>query len=243
VTNPPLEYRVLDVVNLNVCYGPLHVLWDVSLTVAEGEIVALLGSNGAGKTTTLKTIQGLLRPSSGQVCFVGESVHNLELHRVVASGLCLVPEDRLLFPEMTVLDNLELGAFPTAARQERRVTLDWVYQLFPAVSRRAKQKVKTLSGGEQQMVAIGRALMAKPKLLLLDEPSLGLAPLVVTELFRTVKQINRQGISVLLVEQDVKKSLELAHRAYVLETGKIIQEGSGVHLLNDPRVREAYLGV
>jgi branched-chain amino acid transport system ATP-binding protein len=234
---------VLDVVNLNVCYGPLHVLWDVSLTVAEGEIVALLGSNGAGKTTTLKTIQGLLHPSSGQVRFMGESVHNRELHRVVGSGLCLVPEDRLLFPEMTVLDNLELGAFPTGARRERQDTLDWVYQLFPAVFRHAKQKVKTLSGGEQQMVAIGRALMGKPKLLLLDEPSLGLAPLVVAELFRTVKQINRQGISVLLVEQNVKKSLELAHRAYVLETGKIIQEGPGAELLHDPRVREAYLGV
>jgi branched-chain amino acid transport system ATP-binding protein len=234
---------VLDVVNLNVHYGPLHVLWDVSLTVKEREIVALLGSNGAGKTTTLKTIQGLLRPSSGRVHFMGERVHQLALHHVVARGLCLVPEDRLLFPEMTVLDNLELGAFPAGARQERQDTLDWVYQLFPPVSRRAKQKVKTLSGGEQQMVAIGRALMAKPKLLLLDEPSLGLAPLVVAELFRTVKQINRQGISVLLVEQNVKKSLELAHRAYVLETGKVIQEGQGRDLLNDPRVREAYLGV
>jgi branched-chain amino acid transport system ATP-binding protein len=234
---------VLDVVNLNVSYGPLHVLWDVSLTVKEREIVALLGSNGAGKTTTLKTIQGLLRPSSGHVHFMGESVHQLALHHVVAHGLCLVPEDRLLFPEMTVLDNLELGAFPSGARRERQDTLDWVYQLFPPVSRRAKQKVKTLSGGEQQMVAIGRALMAKPKLLLLDEPSLGLAPLVVAELFRTVKQINRQGISVLLVEQNVKKSLELAHRAYVLETGKVIQEGQARDLLNDPRVREAYLGV
>jgi branched-chain amino acid transport system ATP-binding protein len=234
---------VLDVVKLNVHYGPLHVLWDVSLTVKEREIVALLGSNGAGKTTTLKTIQGLLRPSSGQVHFMGESVHQLASHQVVGRGLSLVPEDRLLFPEMTVLDNLELGAFPAGARQERQHTLDWVYQLFPPVFRRAKQKVKTLSGGEQQMVAIGRALMAKPKLLLLDEPSLGLAPLVVAELFRTVKQINRQGISVLLVEQNVKKSLELAHRAYVLETGKVIQEGPGRDLLNDPRVREAYLGV
>ena len=234
---------MLDVVNLNVSYGPLHVLWDVSLTVKEGEIVALLGSNGAGKTTTLKTIQGLLRPSSGQVRFMGESVHQLALHHVVARGLCLVPEDRMLFPEMTVFDNLELGAFPAGARQERQDTLDWVYQLFPPVSRCAKQKVKTLSGGEQQMVAIGRALMAKPKLLLLDEPSLGLAPLVVAELFRTVKQINSQGISVLLVEQNVKKSLELAHRAYVLETGKVSQEGPGRDLLNDPRVREAYLGL
>ncbi len=234
---------MLDVVNLNVSYGPLHVLWDVSLTVKEREIVALLGSNGAGKTTTLKTIQGLLRPSSGQVHFMGESVHQLASHQVVARGLSLVPEDRLLFPEMTVLDNLELGAFPAGARQKRQDTLDWVYQLFPPVFHRAKQKVKTLSGGEQQMVAIGRALMAKPKLLLLDEPSLGLAPLVVAELFRTVKQINRQGISVLLVEQNVKKSLELAHRAYVLETGKVIQDGPARDLLNDPRVREAYLGV
>ncbi|MGO9567670.1 MAG: ABC transporter ATP-binding protein [Desulfomonilaceae bacterium] len=234
---------MLDVVNLNVHYGPLHVLWDVSLRVKEREIVALLGSNGAGKTTALKTIQGLLRPSSGQVHYMGESVHQFALHHVVARGLCLVPEDRLLFPEMTVLDNLELGAFPAGARQERQNTLDWVYQLFPPVFRRAKQKVKTLSGGEQQMVAIGRALMAKPKLLLLDEPSLGLAPLVVAELFRTVKQINLQGISVLLVEQNVKQSLELAHRAYVLETGKVIQEGPGRDLLNDPRVREAYLGV
>ena len=234
---------MLDVVNLNVHYGPLHVLWDVSLTVKEREIVALLGSNGAGKTTTLKTIQGLLRPSSGQVHFMGESVHQLALHHVVARGLCLVPEDRLLFPEMTVLDNLELGAFPAGARQERQDTLDWVYQLFPPVFRRAKQKVKTLSGGEQQMVAIGRALMARPELIVFDELSLGLAPIIIDTLYEAIKKINGQGVTVLLVEQNVHRSLEVADRAYIIERGRIALSGTAEELVRNDHVKEAYFGI
>jgi branched-chain amino acid transport system ATP-binding protein len=234
---------VLEVKNLNASYGPLHVLWDVSFHVAEGEIVAILGPNGAGKTTALKTVQGLIRPDSGEVRFNGENVHHIASHHVAARGLSLVPEERLLFPEMTVLENLELGAFPAEARAKRESTLQWVLYMFPSLERRISQKAKTLSGGEQQMVAIGRALMAKPKLLMLDEPSLGLAPLVVAELFRIVAQVNREGLSVLLVEQNVKKSLELAHRVYILEQGRVVQEGLGKHLLKDPRVREAYLGM
>jgi branched-chain amino acid transport system ATP-binding protein len=234
---------VLEVEKIDVSYGPVQVLWNVSFHVGEGEVVALLGSNGAGKTTSLKTAQGLLLPSAGSVRFMGDDVHRLASHHLVAQGLSLVPEGRLLFPEMTVLENLALGAYPGQARKSLRESLVWVHELFPRLSSRHGQKVRTLSGGEQQMVAIGRALMARPKLLMLDEPSLGLAPLVVAELFRTVKKINREGISVLLVEQNVKNSLELAHRAYVLETGRITREADARQLLHDPGIREAYLGM
>ncbi len=234
---------MLEVTNLSTSYGPVQALWDVSFSVGEGEIVVLLGSNGAGKTTALKTIQGLVRPSSGEVRFLGNHLQGLPSHRRVAQGLSLVPEDRLLFPHMTVLENLELGAYPKHAREGRNATLNWIYELFPRLLSRLSQKVGTLSGGEQQMVAIGRALMSKPKLLMLDEPSLGLAPLVVAELFRIIKVINSEGISILLVEQNVTHSLALAGRAYILETGRVMRQGKGKDLLKDPEIRKAYLGM
>lgn len=233
---------MLEIAGVSASYGPIRVLWDVSFRVERGEIVVLLGSNGAGKTTALKVIQGLIRPTSGELRFLGKQIHLLPAHQIVSQGLCLVPEDRLLFPYMTVLENLELGAYPRHARDGREKTLDWIYELFPRLKDRAGKKVITLSGGEQQMVAIGRALMAKPKLLMLDEPSLGLAPLVVRELFRTIESINKEGISILLVEQNVKHSLRLAHRAYIMETGRIVREGEGENFLEDPQIRAAYLG-
>jgi branched-chain amino acid transport system ATP-binding protein len=234
---------MLDVKNIDVFYGETRVLNRVSLHVDRGNIVALLGPNAAGKTTALKTFQGLIRPSSGEVRFLGQVVHRVPSHRLVASGLSLVPEERMLFPQMTVRENLELGAYPRKARSALRSTLQWVYDLFPRLREREDQKVATMSGGEQQMAAIGRALMSQPKLLMLDEPSLGLAPIVVTELFRTIREINGKGISVLLVEQNVKQSLDLAQRAYVLEAGRIVKGGGAKDLVDDPEVRAAYLGM
>jgi len=234
---------MLDVQGINVAYGAVQVLWDVSFSVGKGEIVALLGSNGAGKTTALRTIQGLVRPLSGQVQFQGRDSRRLGSHDLVAAGLSMVPEARLLFPYMTVLENVELGAYPRSVRNGRQERLRRVYDLFPRLRDRAHQKVHTLSGGEQQMVAIGRALMAKPALLMLDEPSLGLAPLVVAELFRVIRLINEEGISVLLVEQNVAKSLQVAHRAYVLENGRIVRTGPAAELLGDAQIRASYLGM
>lgn len=234
---------MLEIDKLAVAYGHLQVLWDVSLSVDRGQLVALVGSNGAGKTTTLKTIQGLLRPLNGQVRFVGKNVHLMQTHQIVAAGMSLVPEERLLFPEMTVVENLELGAFAPIPRRKRSVTLEWVYDLFPRLKDRKKQKAGTLSGGEQQMVAIGRALMAKPTLLMLDEPSLGLAPLIVEELFGVIERINQEGISILLVEQNVQISLALAHKAFIMENGRVTLTGAGPELLKDSKIREAYLGM
>ncbi len=234
---------MLEIFELAVAYGHLQVLWDVSLTVKEGQLVVLIGSNGAGKTTTLKTAQGLLKPLNGHVWFMDEDVHNMQTHDIVAAGLSLVPEDRLLFPDMTVVENLELGAFAKEPRRQRAETLAWVYDLFPRLKDRRKQKAGTLSGGEQQMAAIGRALMAKPKLLMLDEPSLGLAPLIVEELFSIIERINQEGISILLVEQNVQISLALAHRAFIMENGRVTLTGTGQELLEDPKIREAYLGM
>jgi len=234
---------MLDVEGINVAYGAVQVLWDVSFSVGKGEIVALLGSNGAGKTTALRTIQGLVRPLSGKVQFQGRDARRRGSHDLVAAGLSMVPEARLLFPYMTVLENVELGAYPRSVRNGRQARLQRVYDLFPRLRDRANQKVHTLSGGEQQMVAIGRALMAKPALLMLDEPSLGLAPLIVAELFRVIRVINEEGISVLLVEQNVAKSLQVAHRAYVLETGRIVRTGPAAELLGDAKIRASYLGM
>ncbi|MCA1959520.1 MAG: ABC transporter ATP-binding protein [Desulfomonile sp.] len=234
---------MLEVESINVAYGAVQVLWDVSFTVGKGEIVALLGSNGAGKTTALRTIQGLIRPLSGKVQFQGRDARRLGSHDLVATGLSMVPEARLLFPYMTVLENVELGAYPRNVRNGRQERLRRVYDLFPRLRDRARQKVHTLSGGEQQMVAIGRALMARPALLMLDEPSLGLAPLVVAELFRVIRLINEEGISILLVEQNVVKSLQIAHRAYVLENGRIVRTGPATELLGDPQIRASYLGM
>jgi branched-chain amino acid transport system ATP-binding protein len=234
---------MLEMAGVNAFYGSIQALWDVSFRVDEGEIVTILGSNGAGKSTAIHVAQGLIRPTSGEARFQGEVIGRLGPHQVVERGLCLVPEERHLFPHMSVLENLELGAYPRKARAVRHQTLEWILDLFPNLKRRKKQRTHTLSGGEQQMVAIGRGLMAKPLLLMLDEPSLGLAPLIVAELFRTISQINQQGLSILLVEQNARHVLTLAGRAYVMETGKIAREGSGKELLTDPSIRAAYLGM
>jgi branched-chain amino acid transport system ATP-binding protein len=223
-------------------YGDLTAVRDVSLEVRAGEIVALIGSNGAGKTTTLRTICGLLRPRAGRIEVDGVSVGGLTATAIVARGLAHVPEGRQLFPTMTVLENLELGARTPEARRRRAETLERVLALFPRLGERRSQLAGTLSGGEQQMTAIGRALMARPRLLMLDEPSLGLAPVVVSSIFENLRAINRDGVTILLVEQNVLRALRLAHRAYVLENGTIVLHGSSEQLLADETITRAYLG-
>jgi branched-chain amino acid transport system ATP-binding protein len=223
-------------------YGDVQVLWGVSLSVREAEIATLVGANGAGKSTTLKTISGVVRASSGQITFAGERIDRLPAHEIAARGIAHVPEGRRLFPLMSVRENLELGAISDEARRLRGGSFERVFALFPTLKERERQLAGTLSGGEQQMVAIARGLMARPRLLILDEPSLGLAPIIVCEMFETIEAINREGITVLLVEQNVHQSLKLASRAYVLENGKVVLEGAGSELLDDERVREAYLG-
>jgi branched-chain amino acid transport system ATP-binding protein len=234
---------MLIVENLRVFYGDIQALWGVSLRVMDGEIVTLLGGNGAGKTTTLRSISGILRPAGGSVRFQDREITRLAPHDIVALGVGHIPEGRKLWPGMTVLENLELGAYPSEARPLSRESLRWAFALFPRLEERKRQRAGTLSGGEQQMLAIARALMARPKLLMLDEPSLGLAPLLVGELFRVIEEINRQGVTVLLVEQNVHQALKIAHRAYVIEVGRIVREGPSQDLLADPSIKEAYLGL
>ena len=234
---------MLEMAAASAFYGSIRALWNVSFRVDEGEIVTLLGSNGAGKSTAIRVAQGFIRPTSGEARFQGEVIGRLRPHQVVERGLCLVPEERHLFPHMSVLENLELGAYPRKARGLRHQTLQWIFDLFPNLQKRKKQRTHTLSGGEQQMVAIGRGLMARPSLLMMDEPSLGLAPLIVAELFRIISEINHHGLSILLIEQNARRALSLASRAYVMETGRITREGSGRELLTDPSIRAAYLGV
>lgn len=235
---------MLEIDSIDVYYGDLQALWGVSLMIEEGEIVALIGSNGAGKSTTLKTVSGLLKPRSGSIRYNGIRLDRLPAHRVVELGVCMVPEGRRLFPQMSVLENLEVGAYLGQARRWRNETLKWVYDVFPILEKRADQPAGTLSGGEQQMVAIGRALMSRPKLLLIDEMSLGLAPLLVQNLSRVVKEVSKAtGISVFLVEQNVRMALTMAERAYVVENGRIVRQGDARVLLNSEDVREAYLGV
>jgi len=234
---------MLEIDRINVFYGMVQALWDLSFEVRPGEIVTMLGSNGAGKSTSVEAVQGLIRPASGEIRFKNEDIHRLPPHKIVNRGICLVPEERHLFPFMNVLENLELGAFTRKARRERHRSLKWIYQLFPILKSRSRQRVNTLSGGGQQMVAIGRSLMTLPELLMMDEPSQGLAPLIVNELFQTISRVSKQGISVFLVEQNAQHALKLANRAYVLETGKIIREGASADLLNDPEIRSAYLGM
>ena len=234
---------MLRVEGLEVAYGKIQALWGVSFDVGAGEIVALVGANGAGKTTTLKTVSGLLRPRAGAVTLDGERLDRLSTVEIVARGVVHVPEGRKLFPEMTVRDNLLLGGYGRAARPHQRARLDEVHEIFPRLRERSGQVAGTLSGGEQQMVAIGRGLMAGPKVLMLDEPSLGLAPILVEEMFRVVEQINRAGVTVLLVEQNTAHALAIAHRAFVLESGRVVLEGSGGDLLANERVRQAYLGM
>ncbi len=234
---------MLDLDRINAHYGGAQVLYDVSLRVEEGELVALVGSNGAGKTTTLKTISGLLRPSSGNIYFLKERISNLPPNIIAEKGISLVPEGRRLFPFLTIQENLEIGAYKREARKKVRDNIEWVYQLFPILKERRSQLAYTLSGGEQQMLAIGRALMSKPKLLLLDEPSLGLGPIVYNKIFNVLKEINGQGVTILLVEQNVQISLKLAKRAYVMENGRIILEGEGEKLLMDENLKRSYLGI
>jgi len=233
---------MLEVRGLNVFYGDLQALWDVSFTVPPGALVTIVGSNGAGKSTILKTVSGLLRPRGGSLRFEGEPLERMRPHQIVARGIAQVAEGRRLFPTMTVLENLEMGTFPAAARPHRATSLDWVLGLFPVLRERRGQYAGTLSGGEQQMLAVGRALMSRPRLLLLDEPSLGLAPKVVAHLFETIQAINRTGITVLLVEQNVHHALSLASLGYALQTGRVVLHGSGPELLANDYIRRTYLG-
>ncbi len=234
---------MLSVDDIEVCYGMVPALHQVRLDVEAGETVCLLGPNGAGKTTTVKTIVGLLRPRAGRIWFNKVDVTGLPPHCTVALGMSLAPEGRLLFPDMPVDENLELGASPRRARAAKREAKERVYALFPRLAARRKQPAGTLSGGEQQMVAIGRALMARPELLILDEPSLGLSPLMVQELFRVLKTLNAQGMSILLVEQNVVQALKICHRAYVLESGKIVMQGTSAELSKSDAIRKSYLGI
>lgn len=233
---------MLSVSNLQVAYGAVQAIWDVSFEVPAGEIVALIGANGAGKTTTLKTLSGLIQPKGGQIRLDGKRVDACSSMDIVRRGVVHVPEGRRLFPDMTVLENLLMGAYstPAAGRAER---LEQVFTVFPKVRERQKQLAGTLSGGEQQMVAIGRGLMAAPKVLMLDEPSLGLAPIMVEEMFRIVRDINTAGVTVLLVEQNTRHALSIAHRGYVLEAGRTVLSGPGKELLENDEVRRAYLGL
>ena len=234
---------MLRIEELEVSYGKIQALWGISFEIPEGEIVAVVGANGAGKTTTLKTISGLLHPRAGRILLDDRRLDGLSPARIVELGVVHVPEGRKLFPEMTVLDNLLIGGYPASARAERPRRLEGVFTIFPKLAERRRQLAGTLSGGEQQMVAIGRGLMAGPKILMLDEPSLGLAPIMVEEMFRVVGEINRAGVTVLLVEQNTEHALALAHRGFVLESGRVALAGTGRELLASSRVREAYLGL
>jgi branched-chain amino acid transport system ATP-binding protein len=240
---PLLGIFMLKISGLNFSYGDLKVLWDIDLEVHEGEIVTVVGANGAGKSTTLKNISRLVRPGSGVLTFNGIDLNRLESHEVVEQGIVQVPEGRKIFPEMTVRENLRMGSFIKSARKDREANIERVFRLFPRLKEREKQLGGTMSGGEQQMLAIARGLMANPRLLLLDEPSLGLAPLLVKFIFEIIQEINRQGVTVLLVEQNVYQSLRIAHRAYVLETGRVVLTGSGEELLNSEHVKKAFLGM
>ena len=234
---------MLEVSNIDTFYGKAQALWDVSLRVDEKEIVALIGANGAGKTTLLNTISGVLRPASGSVEFLGKKIDGLAPHTIVELGISHVPEGRKLFTGMTVRENLEMGAYPYHAWQQKKETLEHVYQVFPTLKERGKQLSRTLSGGEQQMLAMGRGLMSRPKLCMFDEPSYGLAPILVVEAFQAIKSLREQGITILLIEQNVRRTLEIADRAYVLENGHVVLEGTCDKLLQSDYVRKAYLGI
>jgi branched-chain amino acid transport system ATP-binding protein len=234
---------MLEVCNITTPYDMTQALWDVCIEVNESEIVALIGSNGAGKTALLNTISGLHPPVSGTVEFLGKRINDLPPHAIVELGISHVPEGGRVFPEMTVYENLEMGAYPVHAWNQKEQTLEEVYHVFPMLKERARQLARTLSGGERQMLAIGRGLMSKPKLCLLDEPSYGLAPKLVSEIFRVIKELREQGITILLIEQNVRHTLETANRAYVLENGRICLQGTCDELLKTDFVRKAYLGL
>jgi branched-chain amino acid transport system ATP-binding protein len=233
---------MLELRDVQTYYGNIHVLKGISLVVEPGEVVTLIGSNGAGKTTTLRTIQGLLRPRAGAILLEGEPLHRLPPDQIVRRGIAQAPEGRLLFPRMTVRENLEMGAFSRRDRRGVKADMARVFVLFPRLEERLQQKAGTLSGGEQQMLAIGRALMARPRLLLLDEPSMGLAPILVEQIYQTLREINAQGTTILLVEQNARMALSLAARGYVLETGRIVLSDTAAHLRQSDLVRKAYLG-
>lgn len=233
---------LLDLKGVKVAYGSVEALHGIDLHVEEGEIVSILGANGAGKSTTLLTISGLVKAAEGEISFDGKALGNIPAHDIVGLGISQAPEGRRVFGTMSVLENLNLGAFRISDKDRSQRTLEWIFELFPRLRERRKQLAGTLSGGEQQMLAIGRALMAEPRLLLLDEPSLGLAPLLVRSIFKTIREINEKGVTILIVEQNARAALRLAHRGYVLEVGRVAMEDSSANLLANASVREAYLG-
>ena len=234
---------MLRIDKLNFAYDDLQVIWDLSLEVNQGEIVTVVGANGAGKSTVLRNISRIVKPRSGSISFLGEDLGRLQPHTVVSRGVVQVPEGRRIFPEMTVLENLRMGSYLPDARKDRAKNIDWVFNLFPRLKEREKQLGGTMSGGEQQMLAIARGLMAGPKLMLLDEPSLGLSPLFVKNIFQIIKDINKEGVTILLVEQNVYQSLRISSRAYVLETGRVVLTGTGEELLTNDHVKKAFLGM
>lgn len=231
---------MLELINIHTSYGPIKALSGIDLEIRQGEIVSLIGSNGAGKSTCLMTLSGVLKPSEGRIIFQGSDITGMPPHKIVESGICQVPEGRRIFPRLTILENLEMGAFPGRGDFQSMITR--VFKLFPVLKERQKQYAGTMSGGEQQMLAIGRALMSNPGILLLDEPSLGLAPILVSKIFRTIQEINREGVTILLVEQNARSALKLSDRGYVIENGKITIEGISAELFDNERVRRAYLG-
>lgn len=231
---------VLKVESLNVCYGSIHAVKDVSFEVRPGEIVTLIGANGAGKSTALNAVAGLLRPRSGSIFFLGKNLCRIPAHKIVERGLALVPEGRRIFLEMTVQENLEMGAYTAPGSMAEK--METAFSLFPRLRERRRQIAGTLSGGEQQMLAMGRALMSRPRLLMLDEPSMGLAPILVEQIFSIIESLHQQGTTILLVEQNAQAALSVADRGYVLETGKIVTSGAGRELLESPAIKEAYLG-
>lgn len=234
---------MLRLESVNVAYGDIQVLWDLSLAVEAGEIISIVGANGAGKTTTVRTISGLIHPFSGRITFDNQDISRLEPYEILSCGIAHIPEGRQLFSDMTVLENLELGAFSKAAKEKRSVNLAKVFERFPRLEERKKQAAGTLSGGEQQMLAIGRGLMSMPRCVLFDEPSLGLAPNLVENILAIVRQIAAEGIAVILVEQEVRKALKTSHHGYVLENGRIVTSGRSEDLLADPQIKKAYLGL
>ncbi len=234
---------MLEIRKLSFAYGDMQVLWDVDLVVRDGEIVTVLGANGAGKSTILRNVSRLVRPTSGTIALDGVELNRLASHQVVERGVVQVPEARRIFPEMTVVENLRMGSFVKATRKDRERNMARAFSLFPRLGERRAQLGGTMSGGEQQMLAIGRGLMANPRVLLLDEPSLGLSPLLVHNIFEIIKEINQQGTTILLVEQNVFQSLRIANRAYVLETGRVVLTGTGAELLDDEHVKKAFLGM
>lgn len=234
---------MLKVNGINVFYGDLQVLWDVSFEIEEGEKVVIAGSNGSGKSTLLKVISGLLAPKSGSVDFLGNQLLSISPFKIVELGISMVPEGRWLFPKMTIKENLELGAYSPRARKSTKDTMQWVFELFPILKERKRQAAGTLSGGQQQMLAIGRGLMSKPKLLTMDEPSLGLAPIILEKIFEVIERINKEGVTVLLVEQNVQRALSISNRGYVLENGRIATEGTGKELLENDYIKKTYLGM